>query len=103
MLLDVEHVKAHRSKKEKHNMTLFEQFVAKGNERVDELAKGGALWDGGEMTQITASTVQQEEEKRFPRACSKLPAFIVGWRSCTTVKSFKTAKEKWCSLTTRRS
>ena len=28
MLLDVDHVKAHRSKKKKHNMTLFEQFVA---------------------------------------------------------------------------
>ena len=97
MLLDIEHVKAHRSKKEKHKMTLCEKFV------VDELAKGGALSDGGEMTQITASTVQQEEEKRITRPCSKLPAFIVGWRSCTIVKSFKTAKEKWCSLTTRRS
>ena len=58
-LLDVEHVKAHRTKKEKQEMTLFEKCVTGGNERADELAKDGAMLDGGEMAQISASTGQQ--------------------------------------------
>ena len=37
--LEVEHVKAHRSKKEKQEMKVFERFVTEGNERSDELAK----------------------------------------------------------------
>ena len=31
MLVEVEHVKAHRSKKEMQRMSLFEKFVAEGN------------------------------------------------------------------------
>ena len=37
--MEVEHVKAHRTKKEKGTMTQFERFVAEGNEKADELAK----------------------------------------------------------------
>ena len=37
--MEVEHVKAHRTKKEKKNMSQFEKFVAEGNEKADELAK----------------------------------------------------------------
>ena len=37
--LEVEHVKAHRSKKEVKEMKLFERFATEGNERADELAK----------------------------------------------------------------
>ena len=50
--LEVEDVKAHRSKTEKQQMALFETFVAEGNEKADELAKDGAMLDGGEMAQI---------------------------------------------------
>ena len=36
---EVEHVEAHRTKKEKKEMTHFENFVTEGNGKADELAK----------------------------------------------------------------
>ena len=54
--LEVKHVKAHRSRKEKHELTLFERFLTEANERADELAKYGAMLDGGQMAQIRTST-----------------------------------------------
>ena len=35
ILVEVEHVKAHRTKKEKEKMTHFERFVTEGNEKAD--------------------------------------------------------------------
>ena len=58
-----EHVKAHRSKKEQKNMTLFESFVTDGTERAAELAKDGVMLDVREMDQIRASTVQRRREE----------------------------------------
>ena len=44
ILLEIEHVKAHRSKKEKQDMSLFfDSFCTEGNERADEPAKDGAI------------------------------------------------------------
>ena len=40
MLVEVEHVKAHRTEKDKKTMSHFEKFVTEGNEKADELAKG---------------------------------------------------------------
>ena len=37
--MEVEHVKAHRTKKEEEKMTQFEGFVTEGNEKADELGK----------------------------------------------------------------
>ena len=56
----VGHAKTHLSKKEKQQLSLFEQFVTEGNERADEFAKDGAMVDGGEMNQIMTSTFQQK-------------------------------------------
>ena len=56
---------AYRSKKEKHEMSLFGRFATEGNESADELAKDGALLDGGEMAQIRASTIQQKREEVY--------------------------------------
>ena len=39
-LVEVEHVKAHRTKKEKKEMSHFEKFVTEGNEKADELEFG---------------------------------------------------------------
>ena len=58
--LEVRHATAHRSRKENQEKSLFERFVAEGNERVDELGKDRSTLDGCEMAQITASTVQQK-------------------------------------------
>ena len=44
-------------------MSLFEKFITEGNEKADELAKEGAMLDGGAMTQVRAITVQQETEE----------------------------------------
>ena len=43
-------------------MVLFDRLVTEGNERADELARDGALLDGGDVAQIRASTVQQRRE-----------------------------------------
>ena len=40
----VEHVKAHRTKKEKKEMSHSENFVTEGNEKADELAKKEQCW-----------------------------------------------------------
>ena len=47
ILVEVAHVKARRTKKEKEKMTHFERFVTEGNEKADELAKAGAMMDEG--------------------------------------------------------
>ena len=76
-LLEVEHVKAHRSKKEKHDMPVFERFVAEGNERAEELSKDGAMLDGGETPQIRSQHISAEK-RGGPRgfaACSQLSLF----------------------------
>ena len=41
--MDVEHVKAHRTEKDKNDMTQFEMFVTECTEKEDELAKEGAV------------------------------------------------------------
>ena len=38
-MVEVEHVKAHRTKKDKKEMSHFERFVTEGNEKADVLAK----------------------------------------------------------------
>ena len=58
--LEVRHVKAHRSKKEKKEMSLFERFVTEVNERAEELADG-AMSDEGGVAQIRASIVQRKK------------------------------------------
>ena len=62
MLVEVEHVKAHRTEKDKKEMSLFKRFVTDGNDKSDELAKAGAMLDEGIMAQARAKTVQQERE-----------------------------------------
>ena len=47
ILVEVEHVKAHGTKKEKENMSQFEKFVTEGNEKADDFAKAGAMLDEG--------------------------------------------------------
>ena len=42
MLVEVEHVQAHRSKNDKKEMSQFEKYVAEGNQIADELAEAGA-------------------------------------------------------------
>ena len=59
----MEHVKAHRTKKDKQEMSRFEKFLTEGNEKADELAKAGAMLDEDFMAETRAKTVQQEREE----------------------------------------
>ena len=63
--MEVEHVKAHRTEKDKKDMSKFEKFVTVGNEKADDLAKAGAMLDDGFMAQTRAKTVQQEREEVY--------------------------------------
>ena len=65
-LVEVEHVKAHRTTKDKKEMSCFDKFVKEGNEKANELAQAGAMLDEGFMAAARAKTVQQERRS----ACS---------------------------------
>ena len=82
--MEVEHVKAHRSK-EMLRMSLFEKFITEGNYKADELAKEGAMLDGGGMAHVRAITVQQERGE-VSAALQWAAVFIVWWRNGWTVK-----------------
>ena len=61
--VEVERVKAHRTKKEKGKMTKIVRFVTEGNEKADELAKAGAMLDEGFMAEARAETMRKEREE----------------------------------------
>ena len=75
IFVEVEHVKAHRTKKEKEKMTQFERFVTEGNEKADELAKAGAKLDEG-LWQKRELKLCSRREKRCMQHCSMRPASI---------------------------
>ena len=72
IFVEVEHVKAHRTEKEKKDMSHFEKFVTEGTEKADELAKAGAMLEDGLKTEVRAETMQQE--RRYTQHCSMRPA-----------------------------
>ena len=63
ILVEVEGVKAHRTKRDKKDISHFDEFVTDGNEKADELAKAGAMMDEGFMAEARAKTGQQEGEE----------------------------------------
>ena len=75
ILVEVEHVKVHRTKKkQKEKMTQLERFVTEGNEKADELAKAGAMLDEGFMAEARAETMKQERGGVCSFAvCGQLP------------------------------
>ena len=71
ILVEVERVKAHRTKKEKEKMTQFEMF--EGNEEADDLAKAGAMLDEGLKQEQKRCS---KKERRCMQHCSMRPASI---------------------------
>ena len=65
ILVEVAHVKAHRTKKENEKMTKFGRFVTEGNEKADELAKAGAMLDEGFVAEVRADTLKQGREEVY--------------------------------------
>ena len=69
MWAQVGHVEAHRTEKERQQMSLFEKFITEGNEKADEQAKKGARLDGGFMAQQEQAR-SSRKEKRCTQLCS---------------------------------
>ena len=87
--------KTHRTKKETQQMLFFEKFITEGNEKADELAKEGAMVDGGLMAQVRASTVQQEREEVYAalRYAASLHCLVEEWKDCEELKP--KPQKKW--------
>ena len=92
------HVKAHRSKKEKQQMSLFEQFITEGNEKANELANDGAMMDGGEMAKMRTSTVQQKREDVHAalQCAASFNCLVEEWQACKEL--WAKPKEKCTSV-----
>ena len=95
ILVEVAHVKVHCTKKEKEQMTQFERFVTKGNEKADELARAGAMLDEGFMAEVRADTRKQGREEVY--VALQYPASfycrVEQWKDCEELKP--KPKEKW--------
>ena len=105
ILVEVEHVKAHRTKKDKHEMTHFEKFVTDGNEKADELAKAREMLDEGFMAEAGAKRVQQEREEVFAalQYAARCHYLVEAWKA---VKRSSRSQEKsefsWTSKKKKR-
>ena len=94
ILVEVEHVKAHRTKKEKEKMTQRERFVTEWSEKADELAKAGAMLDEGFMAEARAETMKQGREEVYvalPYAAS-FHCLVEEWEDCEELKPEPTEK-----------
>ena len=95
ILVEVEHEKAHRRKKEKKDLSQYEKFVTEGKEKADELAKAGAMLDEGCMAEARAETMQQEreEENAAMQYAASFHCLVEQWKDCEELKP--KPKEKW--------
>ena len=85
ILVEVENVKAHRTKKEKEKMTQLGMFVNEGNEKADELAKAGAVLDECFVAEARAESVKQEREEEVHVALQYAANFhclMEEWTDC---------------------
>ena len=101
-MIEVEHVKARRIQKERQELPLFEKFITEGNEKADELAKAGALLDGGFMAQARASTIQPEREDvhgmKEWKDCEELqPKPQEKWKFVDKGKEETKYRTEWCA------
>ena len=102
ILVEVEHVKAHRTKKDKKTMSQFEKFVTEGNEKADELAMAGAMLDEGFMAEVTAETMQQERGEVYAalQYAAGFHCVVEEWKDCEELRP--KPKEKWVFVKKRR-
>ena len=93
--MEVAHVKALRTKKEKEKMTQFERFVTEDNERADELAKAGAMLDEGFMAEARTGTAKQEREEVYValQYAASFHCLVEQWKDCEELKP--KPKEEW--------
>ena len=100
--MEVEHVKAHRTKREREHTTQFEMFVTEGNDKANDLAKAGAMLDEGFMAEARAQEQYSRKERRCTQLCSMQPASIAWSKNGKIVKSSGPSRKKSGSFWTRR-
>ena len=82
-LIEVEHVAAHRTEKERQQMPLFGKVITDGNEKADELAEEGTVLDGGFWAQARASTVLQKRELHAAvQYAASFHCLVEEWKDC---------------------
>ena len=74
IVVEVEHVKAHHTKKNK--------------KKADELAKAGAMLDEGFMAEARAKTMQQEREDVYAalQYAASFHCFVEEWKDCEELR-----------------
>ena len=102
ILVEVEHFMAHRTGKDKKEVSHFEKFVIEGNEQADVFANEGALLDEGFMAQTRAKTVQQQREEVCAalRYAASLRCVVEERKDCEELKL--QPKERWTFLDKKR-
>ena len=73
ILVEVEQVKAHRTKKEKKDISHFESFVAEDNQKADELAGLEQCWMKG-LWQKQERKLCSRKERMCTQPCRMQPA-----------------------------
>ena len=65
-------------------ISLFEKFFTERNEKADELATAGIMMDGGEMSQIRATTAQKEREEVYAalQYAASVYCLVEEWKDC---------------------
>ena len=71
ILVEVEHVKAHHTKKEKNNMSQFQKFVTEGNEKADDSTRAKAML---KKQRSKSRSKDNERSRKVRRCCSMRPA-----------------------------
>ena len=94
-MVEVEHVEAHRTKKEKKEVSHCENCVTEGNEKADELSKAGAILDEGFMAESRAETTKKEREKVYEalQYAASFDCLVEKWKDCEELQP--KLKEKW--------
>ena len=82
-------------------MTHFEKFVAEGNDKADEFAKAGAMFDEEFMAEARAKTMQQEREEVYAdlQCAVSFHCLVEDWKDCEELSP--KPKEKWNFLENR--
>ena len=96
-LVEVEHVKAHRTKKEKAKKddSILRCSSRKAIEKADDLATAGAMLDEGFMAEARTETMQQEREevKMALQYAASFHCLVEEWKDCEELRP--KPKEKW--------
>ena len=87
---------------QKKEMSHFEIFVTEGNEKVDEVAKAGAILDEEFLAEARAKTVQHEREEVYAalQYAASFHCFVEESKECGELKP--KPKEKWIFVDSKR-